>query len=98
MVARLPSAAAYVATAVVTFFLAHELLGGSAAPLAALIFATSAGPFLFGRLLSTDTLFTLWLTVSLLRLVLAVQRHRPPLGPLPFLGGLSLSGSAQGFL
>ena len=98
MVARLPSAAAYVATAVVTFFLAHELLGGSAAPLAALIFATSAGPFLFGRLLSTDTLFTLWLTVSLLGLVLAVQRHRPRLGPLLFWGGLSLAGLTKGFV
>ena len=96
--ARLPSAAAYVATAGVTFFLAHELLGGSAAPLAALIFATSAGPFLFGRFLSTDTVFVLWLTVSLLGLVLAAQRHRPLLGPLLFWGGLSLAGLTKGFV
>ncbi len=53
---RVPSAAAYVATVAVTFFLAHELLGAATAPLAALVFATSAGPVLFGRLLSTDTL------------------------------------------
>ena len=53
MASRLPSAAAYVATVAVTFFLARELLGGSAAPLAAFIFATLPGPFLFGRFLST---------------------------------------------
>src|SRR5213594_1815703 len=93
--ARLPSAAAYVATVAVTFFLARELLGVSAAPLAALVFATSAGPFLFGRLLSTDTLFVLWLAVSLLGLVCAV-RGRGVLGPLLFWGGLSLAALTKG--
>jgi len=98
MASRLPSAAAYVATVAVTFFLARELLGGSAAPLAALIFATSPGPFLFGRFLSTDTLFVLWLTVSLLGLALAAKRHRRFLGPLLFWGGLSLAGLTKGFV
>jgi 4-amino-4-deoxy-L-arabinose transferase-like glycosyltransferase len=94
--ARLPSAAAYVATAAVTFFLAGELLGASAAPLAALVFATAAGPFLFGRLLSTDTLFVLWLAVSLLGLVLVARGRRAPLGPLLFWGGLSLAALTKG--
>src|SRR5439155_401405 len=35
MASRLPSAVSYIATVAVTFFLAHELLGASAAPLAA---------------------------------------------------------------
>ena len=98
MASRLPSAAAYVATVAVTFFLARELLGDSAAPLAALIFATSPGPFLFGRFLSTDTLFVLWLTVSLLGLALAMKRPRRLLGPLLFWGGLSLAGLTKGFV
>ena len=98
MASRLPSAAAYVATVAVTFFLARELLGGSAAPLAALIFATSPGPFLFGRFLSTDTLFVLWLTVSLLGLALAAKSHHRLLGPLLFWGGLSLAGLTKGFV
>ena len=98
MASRLPSAAAYVATVAVTFFLARELLGGSAAPLAALIFATSPGPFLSGRSLSTDTLFVLWLTVSLLGLALATKSHRRLLGPLLFWGGLSLAGLTKGFV
>jgi len=95
-VARLPSAAAYVATVAVTFFLAGELLGASAAPLAALVFATSAGPFLFGRFLNIDTLFVFWLTVSLLGLVLTARGRRGPLGPLLFWGGLSLAGLTKG--
>src|SRR3989454_1653239 len=64
MASRLPSAVSYIATVAVTFFLAHELLGASAAPLAALVLATSAGPLLYGRSLFTDTLFGLWLAVS----------------------------------
>src|SRR5436309_838891 len=63
---RVPSAVAYVATVAVTFFLARELLGAATAPLAALVFATSAGPFLYGRFLFTDTLFVLWLALWLL--------------------------------
>ncbi|HYK10317.1 MAG TPA: glycosyltransferase family 39 protein [Gemmatimonadales bacterium] len=98
MASRLPSAAAYVATVAVTFFLARELLGGSAAPLAALIFATSPGPFLYGRFLSTETLFVLWLTVSLLGLAPAAKGHRGLLGPLLFWGGLSLAGLTKGFV
>jgi len=96
MTSRLPSAAAYVATVGVTFLLARELLGASAAPLAALVFATSAGPFLFGRFLFTDTLFVLWLTVSLLGLVRAAHNRHGLLGPALFWGGLSLAGLTKG--
>src|SRR5256886_16323461 len=52
---RVPSAAAYVATVAVTFFLARELLGAATAPLAAPVFATSAGPLPFGRALLSPT-------------------------------------------
>ena len=93
---RLPSAAAYVATVAVTFFLARELLGASTAPLAALVLATSTGPFLYGRFLFTDTLFVFWLTVSLLGLVLVARGHHGLLGPLLFWGGLSLAGLTKG--
>src|SRR3989441_8220342 len=93
---RVPSAAAYVATVAVTFFLARELLGAATAPLAALVFATSAGPFLYGRFLFTDTLFVLWLAVSLLGLVVVARGQRGPLGPLLFWGGLSLAGLTKG--
>jgi 4-amino-4-deoxy-L-arabinose transferase-like glycosyltransferase len=94
--ARLPSAAAYVATVAVTFFLADALLGAAAAPLAALVFATSAGPFLFGQLLSTDTLFALWLAVSLLGLALAARGRPGRLGAGLFWGGLSLATLTKG--
>ncbi|MGH9316325.1 MAG: ArnT family glycosyltransferase, partial [Thermoanaerobaculia bacterium] len=40
---RLPSALAYVGTALVTYLLAFELVGFGTAPLAALIYATSLG-------------------------------------------------------
>src|SRR5881396_2542963 len=92
MASRLPSAVSYIATVAVTFFLAHELLGASAAPLAALVLATSAGPLLYGRSLFTDTLFGLWLAVSFLGLVLTVRGRRGLLGPLLFWSGLSLAG------
>ena len=93
---RVPSAVAYVATVAVTFFLARELLGAATAPLAALVFATSAGPFLYGRFLFTDTLFVLWLAVSLLGLVVVARGQRGLLGPLLFWGGLSLAGLTKG--
>jgi 4-amino-4-deoxy-L-arabinose transferase-like glycosyltransferase len=96
--ARVPSAAAYVATVAITFFLADALLGPSAAPLAALIFATAAGPVLFGRLLSTDTLLTLWLSVSLLGLAHAVRGRPGPLGASLFWGGLSLGVLTKGLV
>src|SRR6266542_7153472 len=57
---RLPSALAYIGTVLVTFLLASELVGNGTAPLAALIYATSLGPFLFGRFLFTDTLLVFW--------------------------------------
>src|SRR5256712_13067336 len=98
MASRLPSAVSYIATVAVTFFLAHELLGASAAPLAALVLATSAGPLLYGRSLFTDTLFGLWLAVSFLGLVLTVRGRRGLLGPLLFWSGLSLAGLTKGLV
>jgi len=71
---RLPSALAYVGTVLLTFLLALELVGSGTAPLAALIYATSLGPFLFGRFLFTDTLLVFCLSVSLLGLARTIRR------------------------
>ena len=62
---RLPSALAYVATSGLTFWIAYDLVGASVAPLAALVYATSVGTFLFGRFVFTDTVLIACTTLSL---------------------------------
>ena len=76
---RVPSALAYVGTAGLTFAIARELVGSPAAPLAALIYSTSIGPFLFGRFVFTDTLLTFCTTLSLFGLS-AIARGQPGRG------------------
>ena len=95
---RLPSALAYVGTVLVTFLLALELVGSGTAPLAALIYATSLGPFLFGRFLFTDTLLVFWLSVSLLGLAKVVRRPGVRAGVLMFYSGASLAGLTKGLI
>jgi 4-amino-4-deoxy-L-arabinose transferase-like glycosyltransferase len=95
---RLPSALAYVGTVLVTFLLAFELVGSGTAPLAALIYATSLGPFLFGRFLFTDTLLVLWLTVSLLGLARITRRPASWAGPVMLYVGASLAGLTKGLI
>ena len=95
---RLPSALAYVGTVGVTFLLALELVGSAAAPMAALVFATSLGPFLFGRFLFTDTLLVFWLSVSLLGLTKIVRGRSPLAGPLLFYAGASLAVLTKGLI
>jgi hypothetical protein len=98
LAARVPSALAYVATTATTFLLAAELLGRSAGPLAALIYATSAGPFLFGRFLFADTLLVLWLSVALLGLA-KLERRRPSQSAFfLFWGGMALAGLTKGVI
>ncbi len=96
--ARLPSALAYVGTVLITFLLALELVGSGAAPLAALIYATSLGPFLFGRFLFTDTLLVFWLSLSLLGLARIARRPATRTGPLMFYLGASLAGLTKGLI
>jgi 4-amino-4-deoxy-L-arabinose transferase-like glycosyltransferase len=96
--ARLPSAAAYVGTAALTFGIARELLGPSAAPLAALVYATSIGTFLFGRFVFTDTLLVFCTTLSLYGLTRVVG-SRGGSGPaLAFHLGMALAGLSKGLV
>ncbi len=95
---RLPSALAYVGTVGVTFLLASELAGSGAAPFAALIYATSLGPFLFGRFLFTDTLLVFWLSVSLLGLTKMIRAPATRAGPVLFYLGASLAGLTKGLI
>ena len=95
---RLPSALAYIGTVLATFLLAFELVGRKTASLAALIYATSLGPFLFGRFLFTDTLLVLWLSVSLLGLARMTRRPASVAGPLMFYLGASLAGLTKGLI
>jgi 4-amino-4-deoxy-L-arabinose transferase-like glycosyltransferase len=95
---RLPSALAYIGTVLVTFLLAFELVGSGTAPLAALIYATSLGPFLFGRFLFTDTLLVFWLSVSLLGLARITRRPASWAGPAMLYLGASLAGLTKGLI
>lgn len=95
---RLPSALAYIGTVLVTFLLAFELAGSGTAPLAALIYATSLGPFLFGRFLFTDTLLVFFLSVSLLGLAKIARRSDSRWGPAMLYLGASLAGLTKGLI
>lgn len=95
---RLPSALAYIGTVLITFLLALELVGGGTAPLAALIYATSLGPFLFGRFLFTDTLLVFFLSVSLLGLARIIRRPQSPSGPVLLYVGASMAGLTKGLI
>jgi 4-amino-4-deoxy-L-arabinose transferase-like glycosyltransferase len=95
---RVPSAVAYVGTAAITFGIAYELLGPSAAPLAALVYITSVGTFLFGRFVFTDTLLIFCTTLSLYGLC-RIARSRPGHGPaLTFYLGMALAGLTKGLI
>lgn len=95
---RLPSALAYVGTTVLVLLLALELLGSGTAPLAGLIYATSLGPFLFGRFLFTDTLLVFCLTLSLLGLARIIRRPASRWGPVLFALGAALAGLTKGMI
>ena len=95
---RLPSALAYVGTVLVTFLLALELVGTGTAPLAALVYATSLGPFLFGRFLFPDTMLVFWSSVSLLGLARLTRREGSRTGPWLLYLGASLAGLTKGLI
>ena len=59
--ARLPNALAYAATAAGAFVLARRLVPGKEL-LAAIVYATSAGPFIAANVVSTDTVLACWET------------------------------------
>ena len=98
LASRLPSALAYVGSTVLAFLLALELVGSGTAPLAGLIYATSLGPFLFGRFLFTDTLLVFCLTLSLLGMAKVIRRPGSPWGPLLYWLGVSLAGLTKGLI
>jgi 4-amino-4-deoxy-L-arabinose transferase-like glycosyltransferase len=95
---RLPSALGYVATTALTFWIASDLVGASVAPLAALVYATSVGTFLFGRFVFTDTLLIACTTLSLYGLVRLSRRPGEVAGASAFYGGMALAGLTKGFL
>jgi dolichyl-phosphate-mannose-protein mannosyltransferase len=95
---RVPSALAFVGTAAVTFAIAYELVGAAAAPLAALVYTTSVGTFLFGRFVFTDTLLVFSTTLSLYGLA-RISRQRAGTGPaLSFYLGMALAGLTKGLI
>jgi 4-amino-4-deoxy-L-arabinose transferase-like glycosyltransferase len=96
--ARLPSALAYIGTAVTVFLIALSLGGPRVAPLASLVYATSFGPFLFGRFLFTDTLLVFCLSLSLLGLVRMVLSPDRWAGVVLFYLGISLAGLTKGIV
>jgi len=94
--ARLPSALAYVGTAVTVFLIALSLAGPRAAPLASLVYVTSFGPFFFGRFLFTDTVLVFCLSLSLLGLIRMVLSPERWAGAVLFYLGMSLAGLTKG--
>lgn len=96
--ARLPSALAYIGTVLITFLLAFELVGSGTAPFAALVYATSLGPFLFGRFLFTDTLLVFFLSLSLFGLARIIRRPQSAAGPAMLYLGASLAGLTKGVI
>jgi 4-amino-4-deoxy-L-arabinose transferase-like glycosyltransferase len=114
LASRLPAALAYIGTVAAVFLLALELLGATAAPYAALIFATAPAAFHFGRFVSIDTLLTFFSTTALLGLALATRDHRrmrlaggrrvPHRGTTPvaasmlFWGSTALAGMTKGLV
>jgi hypothetical protein len=95
---RVPSALAFVGTAALTFAIAYELAGPAAAPLAALIYTTSVGTFLFGRFVFTDTLLVFSTTLSLHGLA-RISRQRAGPGPaISFYLGMALAGLTKGLI
>jgi hypothetical protein len=95
---RVPSAVAFVGTVALTFAIAYELVGAAAAPLAALVYTSSVGAFLFGRFVFTDTLLVFWATLSLYGLI-RISLRRGALGPVvAFYLGMSLAGLTKGLI
>jgi Dolichyl-phosphate-mannose-protein mannosyltransferase len=95
---RVPSALAFVGTTALTFGVTCELVGSSAAPLAALVYATSVGPFLFGRFVFTDTLLVFCTTLSLYGLARIAQRRAGAGAILTFHLGMALAGLTKGLI
>lgn len=96
--ARVPSAAAYVGTGILTFGIAGELLGAAAAPIAALVYITSAGAFVFGRFVFTDTLLVFFTTLSLFGLCRIAGGRAGWGSVLAFHAGAALAGLTKGFI
>jgi Dolichyl-phosphate-mannose-protein mannosyltransferase len=95
---RVPSALAFVGTAALTFGIAYELVGSAAAPLAALVYVTSVGAFLFGRFVFTDTLLVFCTTLSLYGLARITRRRTGAGSILIFYLGMALAGLTKGLI
>jgi 4-amino-4-deoxy-L-arabinose transferase-like glycosyltransferase len=75
--ARLPIAFGLLALLVVTFRFGRRIYGNAGGFYAALIIATGFGPYIFTRILISDILVTLWLTLTLYLFVIGLSQERP---------------------
>lgn len=75
--ARLPSALASVALALLVLALGRSMFSPRAALLGALMLATSLGAVGWGRSARVDIQMTLWMTAAMAALFWAVRQHRP---------------------
>jgi hypothetical protein len=95
---RVPSALAYVATTALTFGIAYELVGPAVAPLAALVYATSVGAFLFGRFVFTDSLLVFATTLALYAFCRIVRRGGELRSVWIFYLAVGLAGMTKGLV
>jgi hypothetical protein len=96
--ARVPSALSYVGTTALTFGIAYELAGAAVAPLAALVYATSVGAFLFGRFVFTDSLLVFATTLALYAFCRIVRRGGELRSVWIFYLALGLAGMTKGLV
>jgi len=95
---RVPSALSYVGTTALTFGIAYELAGPVVAPLAALVYATSVGSFLFGRFVFTDSLLVFATTLALYAFCRVVRRGGDLASVWIFYLALALAGMTKGLV
>src|SRR5262245_59362020 len=75
--ARLPISMALLAVMLVIFLFGRRTYGDTGGFYAALIVATGFGPYIFTRILISDILVTLWLTLTLYLFFLGLSQERP---------------------
>jgi 4-amino-4-deoxy-L-arabinose transferase-like glycosyltransferase len=75
--ARLPISATLLALVLVTFLFGRRIYGDTGGFYAGLILATGFGPYIFTRILISDILVTLWLTLALYLFYIGLEQGHP---------------------
>lgn len=83
---RLPMSLMALALFLAVFWLGRDLAGEQAGFFAALVLATSVGPYLYTRFFIPDIMVCLWLTVTVHLFVYTLKTARPPAGLCWLLG------------